>query len=92
MFNPFKGVGELNKLRQEAARIQQELKKIEIPKDKKNISVVVTGEMKIKSIKIDGEEQFDMKDVLNDALSEAQKKAAQVMQQMGGGLQGLLGK
>lgn len=92
MFNPLKGIGDLNKLRQEAMKLQQELKKIEIAKDKRNISVVVTGEMKIKSIKVDGEEMFDLKDVLNDALNEAQKKAASTMQQMGGGLQGLLGK
>lgn len=91
MFNPLKQAGELNKLRQEAKKIQEELKKIEIEKSKSKATVVVTGDMKIKSVKVDGEEMFDIKEALNDAIGEAQKKAAMKMQQMGGGLRGLLG-
>lgn len=91
MFNPLKQAGELNKLRQEAKKIQDELKKIEVEKSKSKAKVVVTGDMKIKSIKLDGEEMFDIKEALNDAIQDAQRKAAMKMQQMGGGLRGLLG-
>ena len=91
MFNPLKQAGELNKLRQEAKKIQEELKKIEVEKSKSKATVIVTGDMKIKSIKLDGEEMFDIKEALNDAIQDAQKKAAMKMQQMGGGLRGLLG-
>ncbi len=91
MFNPLKQAGELNKLRKEAQKIQEELKKIEVEKSKSKAVVVVTGDMKIKSIKLEGEEMFDIKEALNDAIQDAQKKAAMKMQQMGGGLRGLLG-
>lgn len=91
MFNPLKQAGELNKLRQEAKKIQDELKKIEVEKSKSKATVIVTGDMKIKSIKLDGEEMFDIKEALNDAIQDAQRKAAMKMQQMGGGLRGLLG-
>ncbi|RJQ24820.1 YbaB/EbfC family DNA-binding protein [Candidatus Parcubacteria bacterium] len=92
MFNPLKGVGDLKKLRDEAMKLQQELKKIEVTSEKNDISVVVTGDMKVKSIKMDGEEMFDLKEIINKALEESQKKAASKMQQMGGGIQNLLGK
>lgn len=91
MFNPLKQAGELNKLRQEAKKIQEELKKIEVEKSKGKVTVMVTGDMKVKSIKVEGEEMFDIKEAVNDAIEEAQKKAAMKMQQMGGGLRGLLG-
>ena len=43
------------------------------------------------SVKIDGEDRDDVAEVLNNAMKEAQKKAAMKMAQMGGGLKGLLG-
>ena len=46
--------------------------------------------MKIKSVKISGEEMGDLKDALNDAIEKAQKKAAAKMQEAGG-LSSLLG-
>lgn len=91
MFNPLKTIGDLKKMRDEAVKIQKELEGVEIEERRGRVSVVVTAAMKIKSLKVDGEEQFEIKDALNQALGEAQKKASAKIQQMGG-LQSLLGK
>lgn len=88
MFNPFKNAGELQKL----WKLQQEVKKIEVSSQKGNVEVTVTGEMKVKSVRVDGRELSEVKDALNTAFAEVQKKVASKMQEVGGGLQGLLGK
>ena len=90
MFNPLKGLGDLNKLRQEAMRIQKELQQIEVESEKGRGYVKITGDMKVKSVKVNGEEMADLRDCLNDAIEKAQKKAAVKMQEAGG-LGGLLG-
>ena len=91
MFNPLKGLGDLNELRKQAMALQQALKQIVVTSEKGRAYVELTADMKIQSVKVNGEEMKDLKDALNDALDKAQKKAAQKMQEMGGGLGGLLG-
>ncbi len=91
MFNPLKQVGDLKKLRDEAKKIERELEQIEVREEKNDIKVKVSGNMKVLSIEVDGEDRKDIVEVLNDAMKEAQKKAAMKMQQLGGGLRGLLG-
>lgn len=92
MFNPFKGLGDLNELRKQAMAIQNALKQIVIHSQKGRAEVEMTADMKIRWVKVNGEEMMDLRDCLNDALDSAQKKAAAKMQEMGGGLGGLLGK
>ncbi len=91
MINPLKGLGDLNKLRQEAQKLQNELKKLEVTEERGRAHIVMTGDMKVKELRINGEEMNDVKDALNEALNKVQKKAAAKMQEMGGGLGGLLG-
>lgn len=92
MFNPLKQVGELKKLRDEAMKIQKELQQIVVTASRGRVSVELTADMKIKKFELNGEEMKDAVDALNDALEKAQKKAAGKMQEMGGGLSGLLGR
>lgn len=91
MMNPLKGIGDLKKMRDEAMKIQKELSKLEVTTEKGRVAIMMTGDMKVKSLKINGEEALDIKDALNEAIEKAQKKSAQKMQEMGGGLSGLLG-
>ncbi len=91
MFNPLKGVSDLKKLRDEAMKVQKELAKIEVTSEQGRVKIVMSGDMKVKSLKINDEEAMDIRDAVNDAIEKAQKKSAQKMQEMGGGLQGLLG-
>lgn len=94
MFNPMKGLGalgDIKKLRDEAMKIQKELKEIVVTASRGRVSVELTADMKVRSFKMNEEEMRDAVDALNDALDKAQKKAASKMQEMGGGLSGLLG-
>jgi len=90
LFNPLKGIGELNELRKQAQVLQSALKEILITEEKGRARVELSADMKIHSVKINGEEYNDLRDALNDAIEKAQKRAAQKMQEMGG-LGGLLG-
>lgn len=91
MFNPIKQAGELKKLRDTAKQIQKELEQIEVEAIKGRAKIIMSGDMKVKSIEINGEDMKDVKDAINDAVDKAQKKSAMKMQQMGGGLSSLFG-
>lgn len=94
MFNPIKGagqLGQLKKLRDEAKKIQDELGRIEVEEEKGRAYIKLTADMKVKSVRVNGEEMSDLRDAINDAIEKAQKKAAHKMQEMGGGLMGLFG-
>ena len=89
--NPFKQAGEIKKLRDQANAIQKELAQIEVESEKGRVKVVMTGDMKVQSVQINGEEMKDAREAFNEAVDRAQKKSAQKMQQMGAGLKDLLG-
>lgn len=94
MFNPMKGLGalgDLKKMRDEAMKIQKELQTIVVTASRGRVHVELTADMKVKSFVLNDEEMKDAVDCLNEALEKAQKKAAGKMQEMGGGLGGLLG-
>ena len=90
MMNPFKQAAEIKKLRDQANAIQKELAQIEVESEKGRVKVVMSGDMKVKSVEINGEEMKDAREAFNEAVDRAQKKSAQKMQQMGGGLQEML--
>jgi len=92
IFDKAKQLGELNKMRQQAMKLQKELEKIVITMEERGVKVKVRGDQKVESITIAGEEMKDVVEALNKAMKEVQKKSAQKMMEMGGGLSGLLGK
>jgi DNA-binding protein YbaB len=91
MFDKFQQLSQLNKMRQQAKTLQDELSKIKESLEKKGCKVVVTGDQKVDYIEIDGEPKPDLVEVLNEAMKQVQKKSAKKMLEMGGGLSGLLG-
>lgn len=91
MFDKFKQLGELNKMRQQASALQKELEKITETLEKNGWSVSVTGDQKLRYIKKDGEDMKFLVDLINEAMKKVQKEAAKKMMEMGGGLSGLLG-
>jgi DNA-binding protein YbaB len=93
MFDKFKQVGNLMKMRSEAQKLQKELEQIVKTVEKKGWKVSVTGDQKIRYIKNEnGEDMPELVEAINDALKDVQKEAAKKMMEMGGGLGGLLGK
>lgn len=91
MFDKFKQLGELAKMRQKAVALQKELEKIVETVEKRGWLVSVTGDQKVRYIKKEGEDINDLVDAINDAMKKVQKEAAKKMMEMGGGLSGLLG-
>ncbi|PIS09086.1 hypothetical protein COT75_03415 [Candidatus Beckwithbacteria bacterium CG10_big_fil_rev_8_21_14_0_10_34_10] len=90
MLDKFKQLGELNKMRAQAVKIQKALKGEEIAVDERGIKVVITGDQKLKSVSIDGEENKRVVEVVNTAIKKSQKVAAKKLQEMSGGLTGML--
>lgn len=90
--NPFGQLGELKKMRDQAMQIQKQLQAEEITVEKKGVTVVMTGDQRIKDIVTNGKSDNDIKDAINEAIKKSQEVAAKKLQQMTGGLGGLLGK
>lgn len=90
MFDKFKQLGELNKMRAQAVKIQKELKKEEIEVMENGVRVVVTGDQKIKILEIDGMADNRVPEVINKAIKKSQQVAAKKLQEMSGGLTGMM--
>ena len=90
--NPFGQLGELKKMRDQAMQIQKQLQAEEITVEKKGVRVVMTGDQKVKDLETNGKSENDIKEALNEAIKKSQEVAAKKLQQMTGGLGGLLGR
>ncbi|MBI3070440.1 MAG: YbaB/EbfC family nucleoid-associated protein [Candidatus Levybacteria bacterium] len=91
MMNPFKQLGDLKKMRDQAMAIQRELQSEEVTVEQNGVQIVISGDQKIKELKSNGRSDNDIKEAVNEAVKKSQEVAARKLQQMGGGLQGLLG-
>lgn len=91
MANPFKALGDLNQLRQQAKKMQQELSAEEIRVEEGDIVVVISGDQKIKQFSVQGISSDEAVEVLNKAIKKSQEVAAKKLQAMTGGLGGMMG-
>ncbi|HCM37790.1 MAG: hypothetical protein UV61_C0008G0047 [Candidatus Gottesmanbacteria bacterium GW2011_GWB1_43_11] len=87
MQNPLKMLGDLNKMRQQAAQIQKDLEAQEFTVERGRIKIVITGNQRVVSVFIDGQNVPEMVEILNDAIKQSQQAAASklaaISQQMG---------
>ncbi len=94
-FDKFKQMGaqvsQLKKLREQALQMQKQLQQEMIEVEEDGIRVVMTGDQKVETIVIDGEYQERLVKVLNKAIKKSQKVAAKKLQEMSGGLKGMMG-
>ena len=77
---------ELNDFRKAQSEIKKELEQIFHSEIKRDIKVIVRGDKKIERIEINSEEQKELKDVINSAMKEIDKKS---QKQLKGKLKGL---
>jgi DNA-binding protein YbaB len=77
---------EANRLRKIQSDMQKQLEAIFATYEKNGVRVVVRGDRRVEKIEIDGEERKDLKDFINEAFKEVNKK---VEKQMRGQLQDL---
>lgn len=92
MFDKFKQMSELKKMRDEAMELKRQLAAQEVVVEEKDIKVVVRGDQTVKNVVIQGEEQERLVDILNKAIKKSQQQAAKKLQEMGGGLSAMFKK
>ena len=95
MFDKFKQmgqqVGQLKQIRDQAIQMQKQLQAEVIEMEENGIRVVMTGDQKVVTVTIDGKYEERLVKVLNDAIKKSQQVAAKKLQEMSGGIKGLLG-
>lgn len=91
MQNPLKALGDLNQLRQQAMQMQKALAAEEIVIEEGDIRVVISGDQKIMEFTVQGVSSDAAVNVLNKAIKKSQELAAAKLQEMTGGLGGLMG-
>lgn len=92
VFDKLKQLGELKKMRDQALAIQRQLAAEEVVVEEKGVKVVITGDQKIKELTVQGISNDVLIEVLNKAIKRSQEIAAKKLQEMSGGLAGMLGK
>lgn len=75
----FEKLKELNKFKQVQSKIKKQMEDIFSTTEKNGIRVVVRGDKKIQKIEIDGEDQKELKDLINDAFGGVDKKVEKQM-------------
>lgn len=92
MFDKFQQLKKLKQLRDQAMAMQKALAQEFVTVEKNGVKIVMSGDQKVHKIEVDGEEQRNVTEAVNEAIKESQKVAAKKVQEMGGGLSGLLGQ
>ena len=82
---------QLHKLKKMQSDIQKQLEQIMHTEEKNDVLVVVRGDKKIESIIIDGEDRKDIKDLVNEAFKQVDKKAEKKMRSQAGDMMSMLG-
>ena len=92
MNNPLSQLGDLKKMRDQAMQIQKELQSEEVNVEKNGVEILISGDQRIKEIKVNGKTDNDVREAVNEAIKKSQEIAARKLSQMQGGLGGLLGR
>ncbi len=82
MFNPLKGLGDLNEMRQKAQKMQALLQKEEVIIDKSGVKVVIRGDQRIISVEVDGVTENRIVDAINDGIKKTQEMAAKKLMEI----------
>lgn len=92
MFDKLQQLKELKKMRDQAMAMQKALAAEEIVVEENDVKVTMTGDQKVKELSVKGISNQVLVDVLNKAIKKSQEVAAKKLQEMSGGLSGLLGR
>lgn len=91
MMNPFKQLGDIKRMRDQAMQIQRELQAEHLTIEKNGVVIEITGDQKIQKISSNGRSDDDIREAVNESIKKSQEVAARKLSQMQGGLGGLLG-
>lgn len=76
MINPLGGLGDLQKLQQQAQQMQAALQQEQVVVEKNGVRVLVRGDQLIMEIAIDGVIENRIADAINEAIKKTQELAA----------------
>jgi nucleoid-associated protein EbfC len=76
MNNPLSGLGDLQKLQQQAQKMQQALQQEEVVIDKNGVKVIMRGDQQLIEVSVDGIIENRIADAVNDAVKKTQELAA----------------
>lgn len=82
MFNPLKGLGNLQELQQQAKQMQGALQKEEVTVEKNGVIIVMRGDQKIINVEIDGVMENRVAEAINDAVKKTQELAARKLMEI----------
>jgi DNA-binding protein YbaB len=76
MFDKLK---DINNLRKAQSEIKKQLEQIFVTEERGDYKVVIRGDKKVEKLEIDGEDQKELRDILNRAFKEVDKKVEKQM-------------
>ena len=76
MLNPFGALGDLQKLQQQAQKMQAALQQEEVVVEKNGVKVIIRGDQVIESIEVDGIVENRIAEAINEAVKKTQELAA----------------
>jgi len=76
MFNPLGGLGDLQKLQQQAQQMQAALQQEQVIVEKNGVKVQVRGDQIIEIIEVDGVVENRIAEAINEAIKKTQELAA----------------
>jgi len=76
MVNPFGALGDLQKLQQQAQKMQAALQQEQIVVDKNGVKVTLRGDQVIESIEVDGIIENRIAEAVNEGVKKTQELAA----------------
>jgi len=75
----FEKIKELNKLKHAQSKIKKQMEEIFSTKEKGNIRIVVRGDKRIQKLEIDGQDQKELRDLINEVFGDVDKKVEKQM-------------
>ena len=91
MQNPLKALGDLNQLRKQALQMQKDLAQQQITIEEGDVRVVISGDQRIIEFSVQGVTSDVAVTALNKAIKKSQEMSAAKLQEMTGGIGGMLG-
>lgn len=76
MLNPFGALGDLQKLQQQAQKMQAALQQEQVVVERNGVKVIIRGDQIIESIEVDGIVENRIAEIVNEAVKKTQELAA----------------
>ncbi len=76
MLNPLGALGDLQKLQQQAQKMQAALQREEVVVEKNGVKIIIRGDQIIESIEVDGIVENRIAEAVNEAVKKTQELAA----------------